>query len=267
MVISCLDVETTGLNRNTDRIVQLSIVNFDMETGQELTVFDQYINPSGTWKMTPSAQEVHNLSEEFIRANGVSLRSVYPQVMQMLGDHAILTYNGSSFDIAFIQKEFEREGLETHFEDHEFIDAFDIERRMNSNKLVDTYTRYFGKPFEDAHNSLVDVRATIEVYREQVRRYKLQSDIRTEAGLNVIDESSADITTMMTTSPEGFVYVDKDGSLKFRVGKYKDWPVVQVCKEHPDYIKWLFTPNNGDNIITGITKKSIRKHYYGQTTK
>ena len=267
MVISCLDVETTGLNRNTDRIVQLSIINFDMETGQELTVFDQYINPSGTWKMTPSAQEVHNLSEEFIRANGVSLRSVYPQVMQMLGDHAILTYNGSSFDIAFIQKEFERECLETHFEDHEFIDAFDIERRMNSNKLVDTYTRYFGKPFEDAHNSLVDVRATIEVYREQVRRYKLQSDIRTENDKNVVDESCEDVTRMMQTSPEGYVYIDKDGILKFRVGKYKEWPVAQVCKEQPSYIKWLFTPNNGDNVISAITKKAIKNDYYVNSQK
>lgn len=266
-VISCLDVETTGLNRNTDRIVQLSVINFCFETGEHLATFNHYIKPSGVWHMTPSAQAVHNISEELINEKGVSLRSVAKEFLEIIATNPILTYNGASFDISFIQKEFEREGLETGFEKHEFIDAFDIERRMNSNKLGDTYMRYFGVPFEDAHNSFEDVSATIKVFLEQVKRYKINNDVRTENDKNVVDESCEDVTRMMQTSPEGYVYIDSNGILKFRVGKYKEWPVAQVCKEQPSYIKWLFTPNNGDNIISTITKKAIKKDYYGNAQK
>ena len=265
MIISCIDVETTGLNRNTDRIVQLSVANFDDQTGQIVESMDHYIKPSGAWKMTPSAQEIHNISEELINEKGVSLKSIAPKFIEMIADHPILTYNGSSFDISFIQKEFEREGLDTNFDRHDFIDAFDIERRVNSNKLGDTYMRYFGHSFEDAHNSMADVKATIEVYLEQVKRYKTITDIKTDNGKNVIDESCEDVSKMMQTSPEGFVYYDKDGVMKFRIGKYKEWPVVKVCQEIPSYIKWLFTPNNGDNVITNITKKSIKANYYDNT--
>ena len=261
MIISCLDTETTGLDRNKDRIIQLSVANFDSETGKVLKTFDHYIKPSGVWEINPSAQAVHNISKEMIEEKGVSLRDVAPEFLEMIADNPILTYNGSSFDISFIQREFEREGLETGFEKHKYIDAFDIERRVNSNKLGDAYIRYFGHPFEDAHNSMADVTATIEVYMEQKRRYKEVNDIRTDNDKNVVDESCENVTTMMQTSPEGFVYMDGD-ILKFRIGKYKEWPVSKVCQTDPGYIRWLFQPANGNQVITVITKESIKKAYY-----
>jgi DNA polymerase III epsilon subunit-like protein len=260
MIISCIDTETTGLNKNTDRVIQLSVTNFDSETGERTEKFNWYINPSGQWKINPGAEEVHHISEEFIRKNGKSLKEVHPEFMKAIEGHTILTYNGTTFDIVFLQKDFEREGMDGGFENHEYIDAFDIERRLNSNKLSDAYRRYFGKDFEDAHDSSADVEATIDVYMEQMRRF---SDLKSkDSDKFVIEESNEEVTKSTVVSPEGFVYVDKDGVLKFRIGKFKEWPVSQVCKENPSYIKWLFTPNNGDNIITNLTKRSIRESYY-----
>lgn len=269
-IISCIDIETTGLNKNADRIVQLTVTNFKMLGGGKYVILDtlnKYIKPTGYWKMNPDAQEIHNISEEFINENGVSLNSIYDKFMEMIGENPILTYNGSTFDISFIQRDFERENLTTNFDKHEFIDAYDIERKLNSNKLSDVYRRYFGKDFEDAHNSAADVQATIEVFVEQAKRYKEQTDVRIENDKNVIDESIEEISKMMQTSPEGFVYVDKNGVLKFRMGKFKEYPVADVCKENPSYIKWLFTPNNGDNVITNITKKTIKENYYKEANK
>lgn len=261
MVFSCIDVETTGLNKSIDRIVQLAIVNFD-EKFKILQEKSWFIKPTGNWKMNPDAEAVHNISEDYIKEHGVSLKSIISEFLEMLGENPILTYNGSSFDISFIQRDFEREGLETGFDKHEFIDAFDIERRVNSNRLGDAYRRYYGEDFEDAHDALADVKATIKVYQAQCKKHKDLVD--EETGENLINESKKQITEMMQTSPEGFVYLDKEGVLKFRVGKFKEYPVNQVCNENPSYIKWLFTPNNGDNIITAITKKSIKASYYDQ---
>lgn len=260
MTYSCIDVETTGLNKNTDRIIQLAVTNFD-ENFNILLDRSWYIKPSGTWKINPDAEAVHNISEEIINEKGISLKSVAPVFLEIIADNPILTYNGSSFDISFIQREFEREGLETGFENHQYIDAFDIERRINSNRLGEVYKRYYGEDFEDAHDALADVHATIKVYAAQLKNH--DKAINTETGERVIDESIKQVTSMMQTSPEGFVYEDKDGVLKFRIGKFKEYPVVDVCKNNPSYIKWLFTPNNGDNVCTNLTKKAIKSEYYG----
>lgn len=256
---SCIDVETTGLNKNTDRIIQLAVAKFD----DKFNIIDEvfwYIKPSGIWRINPDAQEIHNISDEFINENGVPLKSIANNFLAMIKDTTILTYNGSTFDISFIQREFEREGLDTGFENHEFIDGYDIERRLNSNKLTDTYRRYYGEEFEGAHDAMSDVRATIAVFKAQCEQHS--TAINAETGKEVITESIEQITKMTQTSPEGFVYFDKEGVLKFKIGKYKEWPVKRVCQEIPSYIKWLFTPNNGDNIITNITKKTIKADYY-----
>ena len=75
----------------------------------------------------------------------MSLKSIFDEIMEMIDECPILTYNGTSFDIAFLQREFEREGLEAHLDTHKYIDAFDIEKRMNSHKLADVYRRLFGE--------------------------------------------------------------------------------------------------------------------------
>jgi DNA polymerase-3 subunit epsilon len=260
-LFTCIDTETTGLNKNTDRIIQLAVSKFD-ENFKIIADKVWYIKPSGVWKINPDAEAVHKISEEFINENGVSLKSIVAEFLELIKDTTILTYNGSTFDISFIQREFEREGLDTGFENHEFIDGYDIERRMNSNKLSDVYRRYYGEDFDNAHDALADVHATIKVFEAQCNRHG--DAIDAETGKGVILESTEQITKMMQTSPEGFIYYDKDNVLRFRIGKFKEYPVVDVCKNNPSYIKWLFTPNNGDNICTNITKKAIKNAYYEQ---
>ena len=270
-IFSCIDVETTGLNKSIDRIIQLSITNFqvgdELGTYQILESKNWYIKPSGHWQINLDAYYIHNISEEFIQENGVSLKSIYDEFIRMIDKNYILTYNGSLFDIQFIQKEFEREMLDTHFQEHHFVDSYDIEKRLNSNKLSEVYKRYFGEDFENAHDSSADVLATIRIFNEQVKRYKLQHDTQTSNGNNIIEESIDATTQSMQLSPEGFVYIDDNGVLKFKIGKFKEYPVIDVCKNNPSYIKWLFTPNNGDNIITNITKKTIKENYYKEMKK
>jgi DNA polymerase III epsilon subunit-like protein len=197
--------------------------------------------------------------------HGRSIKEIFPEFMEAISSNPILTYNGTTFDIIFIQKDLERESLDADLASHTYIDAFDIERRVNSNKLSEVYMRYYGKPFEDAHDSSADVDATIDVYMEQQRRYS--DRINPDTGTSILAESQADVTRTTTVSPEGFVYMDNDGIMKFRVGKYKEYPVYQVCINDPGYIKWLFEPRNGDNVISNITKRAIRNMYYMEQNK
>jgi len=258
MIISCIDIETTGLDKSIDRIVQLSIQNFNPETGKLLESRNWYIRPNlktGEWAMDVEAQKVHGISEIFLRDNGVSLKDIYEDWKEMTKDHCILTYNGTKFDIPMIQKDFEREGLDTGFQHCMFIDALDIERRLGkheSNKLGVVYERYFGQEFENAHDSSADILATIKVYMKQLELARNNQDVeyKLRASIN-------QVTGQTSISPEGFVCRDEFQHLIFRFGKYKGRMVTEICKEDPGYIRWLW----GSGAICNITKNTIAKEY------
>ena len=256
MNITCLDIETTGLNKSTDRIVQLSLQNFDSNTYELHEFRNWYILPTGVWRMNPDAMKVHGITPEFLSENGKSLKVIYPEWCELTKDHIILSYNGPKFDIPIIQKDFEREGLDTGFEKCKFIDALDIERKLNkldNNKLSEAYERYYGCPFKGAHDASADILATIGVYKKQMESVK-NKPIRS----GIIAESIYKSTNDMSTSPDGFVYRDKSGYLKFRWGKHKNMPVIDICKNDPNYIRWLWNKN----IVCDITRNAIENEYH-----
>lgn len=256
MNITCLDIETTGLDKSVDRIVQLSLQNFDSGTFELGESRNWYILPTGSWHMPPEAEKVHHISERFLRENGLSLKEIYPEWCELTKDCIILSYNGPKFDIPMIQRDFDREGLDTGFENCKFIDALDIERKLNkqdNNKLSETYERYFGHPFEGAHDASADILATIEVYRKQMESVKNKPNRS-----KIIAESMLRSTRDMSASPDGFVYMDDSGYLKFRWGKHKNMPVLEVCRSDPKYIKWL----RDKDVVCGITWETIKKEYY-----
>src|SRR4051812_15118715 len=77
-----LDLETTGLVVERDRIVEVGAVRFD-RTGQELERFEQLVNPGRA--MSPAAQAVHGLSDADL-ADAPPAREVLPEFLQFLGD-------------------------------------------------------------------------------------------------------------------------------------------------------------------------------------
>ena len=236
----CLDTETTGIDKKLDHIVQLSAIKFDSETFEEVGVFNEYIIPCGAdFNMSPVAQELHGLSKEFIKENGKYLKEVGRDFINFIDGCDILSYNGNTFDIGFIEKDFTEVGYYIDWSKYKSIDSFAIECELNPRKLGNVYKKYTGKDLDGAHDALADVRATIEVFRHQQQLV----DIEEMGFINEI------------TSPEGTVTY-KDGKLVFSYGKYKYVDVYDVCKKDPGYIKWLFGTN-----ISDTTKKSIQEYY------
>jgi len=71
-----LDCETTGLNKQHDRIIQLSALRFDRETMKPTARFDYIIRPSGEWEMSAGAEEVHGITKEMVENSGKYLTEV-----------------------------------------------------------------------------------------------------------------------------------------------------------------------------------------------
>lgn len=234
----CIDIETTGLDKKNDHIIQLSVKKVDGDTLEELGYINYYIKPTVDFTIEEGAYEKHGLTKEFILENGKPLSEISQEFINFIEGCDILSYNGETFDIPFIDKELLSIGINIDWTNYNSIDVYNIEKKLTSRRLEDIYVKYTGQELNGSHNSLVDVGATIEVYKHQ----------------RELIDSNEFINKII--SPDGVVKYDKNNRMVFTIGKYRGVDVYKVCKTDPQYIKWLF-----ENSISETTKNSIKEYY------
>lgn len=239
--IVSIDIETTGLDKSKDHIVQLSAVKYTNKW-KKVAEFDHYICPKEPWEMGKEAFEKHGLTKEFIQENGVDLEDIAEEFIDFIEGCDIISYNGNSFDIPFIYAEFQKIGIDPKIVDHKLIDVFKIETKVNSNKLEDAYRRYTGKEPVNAHNSLADVKMTMRVFYEQLCKYDLEEILESKE--------------MQMDFPEQILAYNENGRIIFTAGKHKDETSFDICKKDPSYIKWLFA-----NVLSQASKDKIMEEY------
>ncbi len=201
MQIVCFDTETTGLDVQREHIIQLSLVKVEVMANGEWQIIDQrdwYILPEGPFTIPAEAEAVHHISKAFLQENGVSLRSVYDELIAFTEGCDMLSYNGNGFDAPLLHYNLKRIGKDFPFSGRTWYDALTLERIHTAgmvdengekvhNNLTAAYTRYYGHPFEGAHNSLDDVLATIEVFKAQVAAHGWDWAQRDEFGFISFD--------------------------------------------------------------------------------
>lgn len=239
--IVSIDIETSGLDKNKARIIQIGGVKYTNKW-KKLSEFNHYILPKEPWEMEPDAEAVHGISKEFILKNGIPLEDIYDEWIEFLGDCDIITYNGNAFDIPFLYAEFQRAGLDPKIIEHRLIDVYKIEKEVNANTLVATYTRYTGKEAIDAHDANADSKMTIRVLYEQMNRFNVEEILKPE--------------DMKMDFPESILALNEDGKIILTGGKHKDKMIFEVCKKDPSYIKWLFA-----NVLCKSSKDKVMKEY------
>ncbi|MGC8886311.1 MAG: 3'-5' exonuclease [Verrucomicrobiia bacterium] len=102
--IAVIDVETTGLNSNFDRIVEISIVHINPNDNPKL-VFDTLINPS----RRVTATDIHGITDEDV-VDAPKFEDVSGEIVNLLYNRVIASYN-IYFDIKFICFELQRLGV------------------------------------------------------------------------------------------------------------------------------------------------------------
>ena len=252
MQLVCIDTETTGLDVQKEHIIQLSLVKFDTASWQELGRRDWYILPEGSFTISTEAEAVHHISKSFLLEKGVSLRSVYDDFIAFTAGCDMLTYNGNGYDAPILYYNLKRLGLSFDF-NRTWYDALLLERIHTAgqvdpvtggkvpNNLTAAYTRYYGHPFEGAHNSLDDVMATIEVFRAQVQNHGWEWAQRDEFGFISYDR--------WLVRKGGYYYLNQ--------GAHKGESIESMMRIDPSYLEWMvdkckWTDAQTKDIILGV---------------
>jgi DNA polymerase III subunit epsilon len=216
------DLETTGKNINVDQIVELAVCKIHPDGKVEKK--EKRFCP--TIPIEDGAVDVHGITNDDV-INEPKFSSVAKSIKDFFEGCDIAGYNSNEFDVPILLNEFERAGMILNISDVVFIDILKLERKLNSNKLSDTYKRYTGKVLEDAHAALADTDATVEIFTEQLKRFE-SNNIREVDDFIQGENRRVDLS--------GKIY-EVGGEWYWNIGKHRDKPI----RENIGYIKWAMS--------------------------
>lgn len=227
--LAFIDLETTGVNLGSDRIVEIAIVKIMPDGSRQ--VKRKLINPQ--IPIPKETTDIHGITDEMVK-DAPTFKQVANEVKQFLENCDLGGYNSNRFDVPLLVEEFLRAGLEFQFEKRRLVDAQKIYHLMEPRNLSAAYQFYCGKDLENAHTAEADAVASWEVFDAQVAKYpQLGNTIDTV--LKVAgEEEIVDLARRM---------IKVNGVVCFNFGKYKGQPVEDVFKKERSYYDWMM---NGD---------------------
>ncbi|TAL59974.1 MAG: 3'-5' exonuclease [Bacteroidetes bacterium] len=247
--IAFIDLETTGINVSTDRIVEFSVLKIS-PNGKEEWMCTR-INPE--MPIPPKSTAIHGIKDEDV-VSSPTFKEMAKNLASFLEGCDLAGYNAIKFDIPVLAEEFLRVNIDFNIRKHRYVDPQVIFHKKEQRTLTAAYQFYCKKDLEGAHGSKADTAATYEVLKSQLDRYKdLENDI----------EKLADYSSFNSIVDfAGRIILDENGVEIFNFGKHKGKAVEAVFQEEPAYYSWMM---NGDfplytkKVLTEIKLRSFGK--------
>ncbi|MEE8412899.1 MAG: 3'-5' exonuclease [Acidobacteriota bacterium] len=245
--IVCFDLETTGIDPASDRIVEISILRLEPD-GTRLTR-TRRINPGRP--IPEEATAVHGIRDEDV-ADAPSFRQVAKGLLELLEGADLTGFNVARFDIPLLDREFRDCKLNLGLDQRRIVDAMTIFHRMEPRDLSAATRFYLGREHAGAHTAEADVAVSFEILEAQLARYDELPDTvdALDAWLRRVPENAAD---------QSGKFVHEDGRVVFNFGKHKGKPLAEVAVAAPDYLKWILGSDFPDDA-----KQVVRDAVDGQ---
>lgn len=247
--LAFIDLETTGVNVGSDRIVEISVLKL-LPNGEK-EVKTKRINP--TIPIPKDATAIHGISNEDVK-DAPTFKAIAKNLANYLEGCDLAGYNSNKFDIPLLVEEFLRAEIEFEVKGRSLVDVQNIFHQMEQRTLTAAYKFYCNKSLENAHSAEADITATWEVLEAQIERYPdLKNDV------NFLHEfssrgNSADLA--------GRIVFNKEGVEVFNFGKHAGKPVEEVFRKEPSYYNWMMDgdfPLYTKKVITAIKLRNAFK--------
>ncbi|MGG5485423.1 exonuclease domain-containing protein [Gaetbulibacter sp. PBL-D1] len=245
--ICFFDLETTGINISSDRIVEISILKVYPD-GKEET-YTKRVNP--TIPIPPEVTKVHGVSDADV-ANAPTFKEISKEVHNLIKDADLGGFNSNRFDIPLLAEEMLRADVDFDMKGRVAVDVQTIFHKMEQRTLSAAYKFYCDKNLDDAHSAEADTLATYEVLKAQVAKYDdLENDTKFLAEFSS-RKKFADFA--------GFIAYNKKGEECFSFGKHKGKTVEAVLNDEPGYFGWLLNadfPLYTKKVLTAIKLRAF----------
>ncbi len=224
--LAFFDLETTGINIASDRIVEISILKVNPDGSEEK--YTQRVNP--IIEIPKEASDIHGITNEDV-LNEPSFKEIAPKVSELLKGCDLAGFNSNRFDIPLLAEEMLRAEVDFSMKNRLAVDVQTIFHKKEQRTLSAGYKFYCEKDLEDAHSAEADTLATYEILKAQVAKYD-------DIGKNT-KELSEFSTQRKRADFAGFILFDDAQNEIFSFGKYKGKKVTDVLEENPGYYSWI----------------------------
>jgi DNA polymerase-3 subunit epsilon len=239
------DLETTGTNITSDRIVEICYLKVHPNGNEESKTLR--INPE--MHIPEAASAVHGIYDADV-ADCPTFKEVAPGIARDLSGCDLAGFNSNRFDVPLLVEEFLRAEVDIDISKRRFVDVQVIFHKKEERTLSAAVKFYCGHELDGAHGAEADTRATYEVLRAQLERYPdLQNDINYLADYSR-QNRNVDFAGRM-------IYNEQNVEI-FNFGKYKGMSVVEVLQRDPGYYGWILSSDFALNTKAALTAIRLR---------
>ncbi len=172
-IFVCLDCESTGLDPDKDRIIEVALAHFTLEG-----ILDQYeslIDPE--CEIPEISQNIHKITKEML-AGKPKIQEVLPNLLKAI-QGKILVGHGIGFDIALISAEAKRFQIPSCIDQQPYFDTLRLARIYGESPVnsLQQLGRHFNIASEGAHRAMSDVIVNIEVFKQLIKPYQTIEEI------------------------------------------------------------------------------------------
>ena len=221
------DLETTGVQISSDRIVEISI----------LKIFPNGNKETKTWLVNPTipipseSSEIHGISNEKVK-NEPTFKELAPEISKLIHNCDLAGYNSNKFDIPLLAEEFLRVGVDFDMKNRKAVDIQNIFHKMEQRTLIAAYKFYCNKELINAHSAEADTTATYEILLSQLEKYEeLENNINFLSEFSLLGGKFADMA--------GFIRYNNSGEEILSFGKYRGVTLKQIWQENKGYFSWI----------------------------
>jgi DNA polymerase III subunit epsilon len=237
--VAVFDLETTGIDTDKDRIVQIAIIR--VEPDGRRTTFETLVNPE--IPIPPEATKVHGIKDSDVQ-DKPTFSQIRREVEDYLKDAALAGFNSINFDTPLLAAELRRAESELDLNGVLQLDAMRIFHTMERRDLTSAFRFYCDKELIGAHSALADTEATLAILDAQIGRY------------DEVPDQIEDLHKFC--NPHEGKYVDRrgkflwnaDNEAVFTFGKYKGLGLAEVCKDPRGrgYLEWMLGKDFNEEV-------------------
>ncbi len=243
------DLETTGINISSDRIVELSYLKIYPNGDEESKTIK--VNP--TIPIPEKSTLIHGITDEDVKDAPV-FAEVAKTLTKIMEGCDLAGYNSNKFDIPLLAEEFLRADIDIDLKKRKFVDVQVIFHKKEQRTLSAAYKFYCNKELDEAHSAEADTRATYEILKAQLEKY---DDLP-----NDVDKLAAFSSHNRNVDFAGRIVYNDKGEEIFNFGKYKGQKVEDIFKKDPAYYGWMINndfPLYTKKVLTSIKLKGAFK--------
>ena len=152
------DLETTGLNKNNDKIIEIGAVK--IENGEIVDRFSSFVNPE--MQISEKISKLTGIYDDMV-VNAPTEKDIVPKFLEFIGSGVVVAHN-SDFDTAFIKRFARENGFEFH---NTIIDTVELAKTLIpdlNNYKLNTICKELGVSLENHHRAVDDAEATANCF-------------------------------------------------------------------------------------------------------